>query len=51
MEKSVRVAEREYSRKMSDLNKGFEVKLEYTCSSTNADNCTVRWTIIRRYGE
>lgn len=25
MEKSVRVAEREYSRKMSDLNKGFEV--------------------------
>ena len=25
MEKSVKVAEREYSRKMSDLNKGFEV--------------------------
>jgi hypothetical protein len=25
MEKSVRVAEREYSRKMSDLNRGFEV--------------------------
>ena len=27
MEKSVRVAEREYSRKMADLNKGFEVSL------------------------
>jgi hypothetical protein len=26
MEKSVRVAEREYSRKMSDLNRGFEVR-------------------------
>ena len=26
MEKSVKVAEREYSRKMSDLNKGFEVR-------------------------
>lgn len=25
MEKNVRVAEREYSKKMSDLNKGFEV--------------------------
>jgi hypothetical protein len=25
MERSVKVAEREYSRKMSDLNKGFEV--------------------------
>jgi hypothetical protein len=27
MEKSVRVAEREYSKKMSDLNRGFEVRL------------------------
>ena len=27
MEKSVKVAEREYSKKMSDLNKGFEVCL------------------------
>lgn len=26
MEKSVKVAEREYSRKMSDLDKGFEVR-------------------------
>lgn len=25
MEKSVRVAEREYSKKMADLNRGFEV--------------------------
>jgi hypothetical protein len=29
MEKSVRVAEREYSNKMSDLNRGFEVRLGY----------------------
>lgn len=29
MEKSVKVAEREYSRKMSDLNKGFEVRLSF----------------------
>jgi hypothetical protein len=28
MEKSVRVAEREYSKKMNDLNKGFEVCVE-----------------------
>lgn len=27
MEKSVKVAEREYSRKMSDLNKGFEASV------------------------
>jgi hypothetical protein len=27
MEKGVRVAEREYSKKMSDLNRGFEVRL------------------------
>jgi hypothetical protein len=27
MEKSVRIAEREYSKKMSDLNRGFEVRL------------------------
>jgi hypothetical protein len=27
MEKSVRVVEREYSKKMSDLNRGFEVRL------------------------
>ena len=27
MEKSVRLAEREYSKKMSDLNRGFEVRL------------------------
>jgi hypothetical protein len=26
MEKSVRVVEREYSKKMSDLNRGFEVR-------------------------
>lgn len=26
MEKSVRVAEREYSKKMADLNRGFEVR-------------------------
>jgi len=26
MEKNVRVAEREYSKKMSDLNRGFEVR-------------------------
>ncbi len=26
MEKSVRMAEREYSKKMSDLNRGFEVR-------------------------
>ena len=26
-EKSVRVAEREYSKKMADLNKGFEARL------------------------
>ena len=27
MEKSVKVAEREYSRKMADLNNGFDVRL------------------------
>ncbi len=27
MEKGVRVAEREYSKKMSDLNRGFEVRM------------------------
>ena len=26
MEKSVKVTEREYSKKMADLNKGFEVR-------------------------
>ena len=26
MEKSVRVAEREYSKKMADLNRGFDVR-------------------------
>lgn len=30
MEKSVRVAEREYSKKMADLNRGFEVRLYYS---------------------
>lgn len=36
MEKSVKVAEREYSRKMSDLNKGFEVSMGHTLSSLRA---------------
>lgn len=35
MEKSVRVAEREYSKKMADLNRGFEVCIlpyaQYSC--------------------
>ena len=31
MEKSVRMAEREYSKKMSDLNRGFEVRFETSC--------------------
>lgn len=32
MEKSVKVAEREYSKKMAELNRGFEVRnvMEYT---------------------
>lgn len=31
MEKSVRVAEREYSKKMADLNRGFEVRFYVQC--------------------
>lgn len=30
IEKSVRVAEREYSKKMADLNRGFEVRRRWT---------------------
>lgn len=32
MEKSVRVAERDYSKKMTDLNRGFEVRSVVNCS-------------------
>ena len=32
MEKSVRVAEREYSKKMTELNRGFEVSSALTCT-------------------
>ena len=50
-EKSVRVAEREYSRKMSDLNKGFEVRCSYDFELANADTYIVSWSIFRWYGE
>jgi len=33
MEKSVRVAEREYSKKMAELTKGFEVRSIFNSSS------------------
>ena len=33
MEKSVRVAEREYSKKMAELNRGFDVRA--LCSARN----------------
>lgn len=32
MEKSVRVAEREYSKKMTELNRSFEVPSVFTCT-------------------
>ncbi|EEB88442.1 hypothetical protein MPER_13723 [Moniliophthora perniciosa FA553] len=38
MEKSVRVSEREYSKKMNELNRGFE-------------NALGRWELILRYGK
>lgn len=33
MEKSVRVSERDYSRKMNDLNRGFEVRAFGSCAT------------------
>ena len=36
MEKSVRVAEREYSKKMTELNRGFEVPSAFTCAISHS---------------
>jgi hypothetical protein len=35
MEKGVRVVEREYSKKMSDLNRGFEVRWDASLSAVS----------------
>lgn len=40
MEKSVKVAEREYSKKMSELNRGFDVSvLEFECFHSLPNYC------------
>ncbi len=41
MEKSVRVSEREYSKKMSDLNRGFEVRVDVTCPLPRTDSMSI----------
>jgi hypothetical protein len=42
MEKSVRVAERDYSRKMTELNRGFEVRLEITVNGHSHANSRIQ---------
>ncbi|KAF8816604.1 hypothetical protein BYT27DRAFT_7181414 [Phlegmacium glaucopus] len=50
MEKSVRVAEREYSKKMMELNRGFEAPLALTCAASYL--CTFRHQhLLFRNGE
>lgn len=51
MEKSVRVSEREYSKKMTDLNRGFEVRLDTMCPLQRADLSIDSRKLILRHGE
>lgn len=51
LEKSVRVAEREYSKKMVELNKGFEVCLLPVSTTYIFSRISGRWTIILHDGE
>lgn len=52
MEKSVRVGEREYSKKMAELNRGFEVRSNVSCLVfTCIDQYVGCRTIIYWYGE
>ena len=50
LEKSVRVAEREYSKKMVELNKGFEVCL-LSLLHKSFSRISGRWAIILYHGE
>ena len=51
MEKSVKVAEREYSKKMSDLNKGFEVCLFIPARDIFLTPSLGSWAVLLWYGK
>lgn len=51
MEKIVRTTEREYTKKMAELNRGFEVSLRLYCVVSAHPCIAVSWTIFLRYGD
>ena len=50
MEKSVRVSEREYSKKMTELTKGFEVR-DTSLSGISSYQVLGRWKFVLRHGK
>jgi hypothetical protein len=52
MEKGVRVAEREYSKKMADLSRGFEVRFHCEIVARHHEyQMSGSWSIVYWYGE